>query len=155
MIDKIGFFSLLREYEQPFELLQEAIHGCADGIRNSLIVLPEAFNYGRSYSEKGRCPKFTAEFAVDYLSELSSHHRITFVAGLLDWPDNSAFLINGNDEPILLRKKTTGEHKEPGTKDMYQPYQEIANGRVVSSGTSHGGVETRTSGRKRQGDCEE
>jgi hypothetical protein len=72
MLTKIGFFQLSDDDSEPFGSLTKALRARSEDtdVRDSLIVLPEAFNYGRSYyRDPSKEPKFSLDESVK-----SRHH---------------------------------------------------------------------------------
>jgi len=115
MITKIGLFHFVENYDQPICSLRGALSECSKDVRDSLIVLPEAFNYGRSYSQDPyKESKLTQVEAANELAVLSRDHGVTFVVGLLDPPRNSAYLVRGLGEPVLMRHKRTEDSTNTG-----------------------------------------
>jgi predicted amidohydrolase len=123
MITKIGLFHFVDNYDLPVSSLRDALSACSEDVRGSLIVLPEAFNYGRSYSrDPGHAPKIARTAAACELAVLSHNYGAIFVAGLLDLPRNSAYLISGMGEPVLMCHKKTGDStNRVYNSDWWQP----------------------------------
>jgi hypothetical protein len=111
MFKNIGFFQFVSNYAHPIEELRTAL--AADCRRQSLIVLPEAFNIGQPYSGNGSC-----DFSGTILSELSvlsqSFHS-TFVSGLIirrcilgrlyrSPPYSSVYLIDSCHQILMCHK---------------------------------------------------
>ena len=73
--------------------------------RNSLIVLPEAFNNGRSYYDYPRGqPSFVCHEMVYELTRIAAQFGTAFVTGLLDPPKAAACFID-QDGATLMRHK--------------------------------------------------
>jgi len=111
MLQKIGFFRFVEKYGEPFPQLEAALSGHGGAVGGSLIVLPEAFNYGGSYSlDPPHPPRISAVVALCKLAELSGRYRVVFVVGLLVPPRNSAYLIRADEKPLLVGHKRTQDH---------------------------------------------
>ncbi|MDP2899289.1 MAG: hypothetical protein Q8Q12_22360, partial [bacterium] len=103
---KLGVFHLGKNHGCPIEELVCALDETAGTAAGSLIVLPEAFNLGRPYYQQCRAePKFEEEQAKRILKTLAEGYKVSFVAGLLKFPHNSAFLIEAHGEPLLMWRK--------------------------------------------------
>jgi predicted amidohydrolase len=102
--------------------LEDALSKHSD-IRNSLIVLPEAFNNGKVYYDTPcQEPRLSTPCALKQLATISKKLELVFVAGLLDPPHNSAYLID-SDCPRLM-----GYKREQDPSGNYEPCQ--ANGGI-------------------------
>ena len=119
MFTRVGFFHFAENYPEPLGGLEEALSKHAD-VRDSLIVLPEAFNNGRSYYDQPRMqPKFACSKTIGELARMGTIFGTAFVAGLLDPPHSSAYFIDGNGGSLLHHKMCddhTG-HYRPCTAD--------------------------------------
>jgi len=82
-------------------------------VGNSLIVLPEAFNF-RDYNSHGAAEP-PGPFLAS-LSELAGKHGLLFVTGLLDGRRNVAYLVDGSGAQLMCHKIG-----EDGT-GFYDPY---------------------------------
>jgi predicted amidohydrolase len=117
MLRKIGFFHFAENHGDPFGELELALPEFDDSC-DSLIVLPEAFNNGRSYYDTPRGqPIFGQGEAVDRLARLSEERRIVFVAALLDPPRSSAYLIDRSGARLICHKKSDD------CSGNYEPYE--------------------------------
>lgn len=119
VIERIGFFHFADDYHDPFGSLNAALLE-QDNLGNSLIVVPEAFNNGRSYYDAPRGqPKFTFREAVIELTRIAAERGAAFVAGLLAPPFNSAYFVDGSGAVSLCSKKcddqTGHSNPAPGT----------------------------------------
>jgi predicted amidohydrolase len=123
MFEKIGFFHFGRDWGNPTQALEDKLE-CkrrAECVADSLMVLPEAFNIGKSFWEAGDCNYDPSVLAR--LGDIAKCFDVTFVAGLSTNDDrpqsgspyNSAYLIDRGMQPVLLCRK------EAATAD-YTPY---------------------------------
>src|ERR1039458_6010975 len=117
MLEQLGCFHFVVDYGPPFGALRKALSESAD-VRNCLIVLPEAFNYGRFYYDRVRTsPKFSAAEALNELAVLAWAWGVAFVVGLLEPPHSVAYLLEPTGQVRRLCHK--------GTKDwpgLYTPW---------------------------------
>ena len=103
-LKKIGFFHFgSSQTKDPVGSLRAALltKGQND-LRNSLIVVPEAFNLCGGYHEAGRQidPRIFGS-----LAQMSAEFEMAFVAGLIEPPGtSSAYLIDGQIQNLLSRK---------------------------------------------------
>jgi len=75
-------------------------------IDNSLIVLPEAFNNGEIYCDQPcRQPLIRADDILRCLASIARERDLIFVAGLLDPPNNSAYLIDNGRPRLMVHKQ--------------------------------------------------
>jgi predicted amidohydrolase len=119
MLTRIGFFQLDDADSEPFDSLTKALRARSEDtdVRGSLIVLPEAFNYGRSYCrDPGKEPRFTPEESKKELATISKEGKVVFVASLLDPPYSSAYWID-HDGSRLMRHKESAD-----TSKSYTPW---------------------------------
>jgi hypothetical protein len=94
MWSRIGFFHFAENYHDPLDSLGSALLEHPD-VRDILIVLPEAFNNGRSYDDQPRMrPRFSWSETVDELSRLGEASGVAFVAGLLAPPLSSSYYVD-------------------------------------------------------------
>jgi predicted amidohydrolase len=109
LIKRVGFFHFGdKEKADPVRSLEEEVaKHSTSALKDSVIVLPEAFNArgGLYQSDPDLHPH-----ALTRLQALSAKRGIVFVAGLIEWigGPNSAFLIDGNSVPVLLSRKRCG-----------------------------------------------
>ena len=125
MLRRIGFFQLCDDDSEPFGSLTKALRARSEDtdVRDSLIVLPEAFNYGRSYCrDPGKKPKFTLDEAVKELAATSKELGVVFVVSLLDPPNNSAYWVDGNGSRLMRHKKSAD------TSNTYTPWSADGGG---------------------------
>jgi hypothetical protein len=80
MVRRIGFFHFGINHKYPFEELHVAMDQSGT-LKDTLIVLPEAFNIGKMYGEKGFCN--CDRRALLELQDLSTHFGVGIVAGLV------------------------------------------------------------------------
>src|SRR6185369_4206905 len=93
VVEKIGFFNFVEKFDEPITVLsaeveKERANHPDRNIRNSLIVLPEAFNLGHAYGS--RLPPLPACKVLGGLRQLAGVHGIAFVAGIIRGGFNSA-----------------------------------------------------------------
>ena len=108
MLTKIGFFQLSDDDSEPFGSLTKALRARSEDtdVRDSLIVLPEAFNYGRSYvRHPSKEPKFSLDESVKELATISKELGVAFVVSLLDPPNSSAYWIDRSGSRLICHKK--------------------------------------------------
>ena len=109
MFKQVGFFHFAKNYQDPIGSLKNALSR-HDDVRDSLIVLPEAFNNGRSYYDQPLMqPEFTCAEMVHELTRIGAGVGTAFVAGLLAPPQSSAYFIDRNGAS-LLRHKMCDDH---------------------------------------------
>jgi predicted amidohydrolase len=115
MLERIGFFHFVCDHGKPLPALIAALSEHNE-ISESLVVLPEAFNIGKSYREAGPC-NFNPS-VLSSLCGLSRKYQVVFVAGLIvetrnepDPPHSSAYLINGNRRRLMCHKMTPDDSK--------------------------------------------
>lgn len=115
-IQRIGFFHFGGNHDDPKESLKGALerrekeHG---DLRDSLIVIPEAFNIPGVYIDLGRQLNTTDPDSrvLRFLKQESKTHRVSFVAGLIQQPSrwrrpgySCACLIHDGNCKILSYK---------------------------------------------------
>ena len=77
--------------------------------RGSLVVLPEAFNFGRLYSEAGG-PRVGKDQLIEDLQNKGRSSDLSFVVGILEpmagetFVYNSAYFIDGSGAYLMCRK---------------------------------------------------
>jgi hypothetical protein len=108
---QIGFFHFVQDSNRPIEALRQNL-ATAD-VAEALLVLPEAFNYGRLYRSGGGYLHDAVSIAGD-LRKVAAEFSVTFVVSLL-CPgtgasiDNTAFLIGKDDfRPICKKTRNDG-----------------------------------------------
>jgi predicted amidohydrolase len=114
MLTKIGFFQLSDDDSEPFGSLTKALRARSEDtdVRDSLIVLPEAFNYGRSYyRDPSKEPKFSLDESVKDLATISKELGVVFVSSLLHPPSSSAYWIDRNGSRLMCHKKSADSSK--------------------------------------------
>ena len=90
-VTRIGCFHFAERHDDPFGALRTAISQAAE-TNGSLIVLPEAFNYGKGYNDRPpAAPRFEASRAIRELTSLAATIRGAFVVGLLSPPSQFQF----------------------------------------------------------------
>jgi predicted amidohydrolase len=132
-IEKIGFFHCI-DFGTPVnaiaklrDAMAEKVHeererDSTRDIGNSLIVLPEAFNFGNydGRSALEQSPQF-----IEALVQLAAAHRVIFVTGILEGKRNSAYLIDGESAQLMCHKigdDYTGFYDPcTGNPDTYNP----------------------------------
>lgn len=118
MLKSIGFLNFVRDYEEPFSFLKTALSESEIDVRDSLLVLPESFNYGRSLSRDQReAPKFPRAEAEHELKTLSHLYEVSFVVSLIEFRRNSAYLIHGNQTIFM------GHKRKKDWSDTYDPFE--------------------------------
>jgi hypothetical protein len=124
MVSAIGFFHFGTKHDDPMgSLISAMAEARGTLLPDSLIVLPEAFNIGRLYTQSEPLPDLPAAILKDLKAE-AARYRVGFVAGLiLDLDDgikppfSSAYLIDRTlDEPVCMCHKK----EEDGTSN-YTP----------------------------------
>jgi len=116
--------------------LEDALSKHSD-VRSSLIVLPEAFNNGkRYYDEPKQEPGVGVKCALQQLAAISKRLGLTFVAGMLDPPHNSAYLIDSDDDPKAMCHKQdhSGNHRPCTTdSDINNPIEHEAGDACIGA----------------------
>lgn len=108
-ITKLGFFHFIENYCEPIRELRSALAECGNA-SPSLIVLPEAFNTGRDYYDAVRGqPAFNCTEFLRELTFVAREHDTTFIAGLLDPPYSSAYLIRSNGQWEIIAHKRSDD----------------------------------------------
>lgn len=125
MFSQTGFFHFVEHHNDPLGALDAEIRATGN-VANSLIVLPEAFNLGRTYgTEPGKKCAFERDWLVSKLQERSKEHGVTFVTGVLnnlttgERPLSSAYLVDRDDRRLICHKRTDDgtRHYTPCTGD--------------------------------------
>jgi predicted amidohydrolase len=108
-IKRIGFFHFGSDAKtDPVGSLEAKLNSASDPkLRDTLLVLPEAFNVrGGFYStlpelDHGACSR---------LRTISAERRVVFIAGIIDsiGGSNSAYLFDGRSDPKFLTSKANG-----------------------------------------------
>ena len=113
-LEKIGFFHFTHGYSDPVSALAKAIgkeQENRNDIGNSLIVLPEAFNYGSYKSDAGLLP--AQEILERLRCDLAGSLRINFVVGILEpyrgrlgrvGRRNSAYWVDASGSRLMCNK---------------------------------------------------
>ena len=134
---KIGFLHLEeKDCAAPVRALKEKIDGLCSK-ENTVIVLPEAFNFGADYMEHFRSPHEKRRLSMPFdgacseLMGLTDTYQLTFIAGLMrDQPDgkrrcSSAYVIEPHSAPRLICNKMTddgsGEYDPLGIVPVNRP----------------------------------
>jgi predicted amidohydrolase len=115
-VTRIGFFSFAEPYDKPCQSLDAARESCSE-ISGALIVLPEAFNYGRSYGDsfgkERTTPLLPADSVLVGLASRAEAWNCLFVVGVLKQCGstfrNSAYVIRGHGRPLLIHYKTLSD----------------------------------------------
>jgi predicted amidohydrolase len=97
---RVGVLHCVNGHADPVEALKDAISEHGD-ISNSLLVLPEAFNSGEPYYDDLPNSVISAHKILDRLSVIAVEHDIVLVAGVLEPPRNSAYLIDSNGPRLM------------------------------------------------------
>src|ERR1039457_982119 len=84
MFTHAGFLHFVEHHDDPIRALTTELRAFGR-VTDSLIVLPEAFNRGRPYSDSGAC-KFDLDSMSSALQDISREVGATFIVGLLDNP---------------------------------------------------------------------
>ncbi len=100
---RIGLFHFATNHRDPIGSLTDALSKHND-IGNSLIVLPEALNNGEVYYDQPSQALIGADDILKCLAAIATRRHLVFVAGLLEPPNNSVYLID-NDCPRLMGRK--------------------------------------------------
>ncbi len=101
---RIGLFHFVTDHNAPIGSLTDALSRY-DNIGKSLIVLPEAFNNGEVYNDEYyRRPLIRSDDTLKGLAAIAEERDLVFVVGLLEPPNNSAYLI-GDGRPRLMCHK--------------------------------------------------
>lgn len=109
MLAGVGHFHFVEEYGEPIASLKTAL--AEHNARDFLLVLPEAFNFGRSYyDEPGRPPKFSAAEVLTNLCEVAGKRSVVFVVSLLDPPHSSAYFVTQDGKCQLLARKKSDDY---------------------------------------------
>src|SRR5579863_4312003 len=100
-IVQIGLFHLAEKHDDPFGSLTRAISKHAN-IARSLLVLPEAFNYGGVYHDNPpRGPTFASEETLQFLEGITRQHDTIIVVSVLEGKANRAYLVDkGGRRPM-------------------------------------------------------
>jgi predicted amidohydrolase len=128
MISRAGFFHMGRGHNDPCRSLEEKLGtGRYDG---ALVVLPEAFNLGRPYSE-GQYPALSRDDALATLIEFSQKCGAVFVVGLIEQspkdsrPHSSAYFVDSTGHRLMCHKEWSdgiGEYTTcPVAPDHHNP----------------------------------
>lgn len=115
MTDKIGFFHFGNYWNDPVGSLRCALKGhTPEEVRDSLIVLPEAFNIGQQYYDDSPEKPWNTKSAVqNRLRRICKDFGLSLLGGLIIEkpgdpypPHSSAYLVTPTDPmPILMCHK--------------------------------------------------
>jgi predicted amidohydrolase len=118
-INGVGYFRF-QTYEKPIEALDQALNDARTVgtiLKDTLIVLPEAFNIKKPYFDLKE-PDVNPAICRQ-LASRSQEYGCVFVAGLIidDTPDirpcySSAYLIDGASTPVRLARKGRKDNSE-------------------------------------------
>ena len=113
---KVGFFQFVRNYEHPVAELRSCLiaTGGTEKLKQSVIVLPEAFNIGRDYDDQDHACDYGRSI-LSVLMDLSSTFQVTFIAGLViencvidrlrrKRPYSSTYLIDPRRHLLMCQK---------------------------------------------------
>ena len=123
MFKRVGSFHFVQDQHDPFGSLERALNDkCANywggDISGSLIVLPEAFNLGKSYYHP-RHPRtkwtrggarFPLGVALEELRRSAAARELVFIAGLVGEQLSSAYWIEHHGPPRLMCHKLSDDH---------------------------------------------
>jgi len=123
MFKRVGFFHFVQNQRDPLGSLDKALKDrsadyMSGDISGSLIVLPEAFNLGKSYYHLHH-PKTTwtqggAMFplwaTLEWLRNSAAARGVVFVAGLVGDQFSSAYWVDYNGPPHLMCHKLGEDH---------------------------------------------
>jgi predicted amidohydrolase len=118
IVERIGFFHFVENFGEPIPALRAAVekeratHPRRD-ISHSLIVLPEAFNFGHTY-DSGE-PTLPAHKILGGLRRLAGLRGLAFVAGILKSRSNSAYWVDECGWKLMCHK--VGDDR----KGIYEP----------------------------------
>jgi hypothetical protein len=140
VIDKLGFFHFGNYWDDPVGSLRCALKGHApEEIRDSLIVLPEAFNIGQHYWGQSDKPWSTDEHVLDKLRRVCKDFSLSLLGGLIietppsgpKPPYSSAYFITAAAEPVPMCHKMCndgqGVVQGTGGNDSLHRYTLCAN----------------------------
>ncbi len=144
MFKGVGFFHFAVEHDKPIRSLRGALlERPEEEVLDSLVVLPEAFNIRRPYSDNEPEPDTDPGILAE-LSSVSECFKVAFVAGLiirgeegvnLERPYSAAYLIDARF-PIdrrpdaLMCYKAQPDDTCRGRLRNYTPYGDERNGRT-------------------------
>src|ERR1700680_1743010 len=113
MLQKIGFFHFGSTHSMPKAALERALEEAGDA-KNSLLVLPEAFNLGVSYRGEGE-RNFDRTVLTD-LQELARRFAVAFVAGIVvrercgpTPPHSAVYFVEGASKALVCYKIGTDD----------------------------------------------
>jgi hypothetical protein len=110
---RIGLFHFVENHRDPIGSLTNALSKHSD-INRSLIVLPEAFNNGEVYYDQpSRQHLIGAGDILESLVAIARQRDLVLVAGLLEPPNNSAYLINKTRGRLMGHKQTNHDIDNP------------------------------------------
>ena len=116
MFERIGVLHFPERHDAPICTLEDAISKHSN-VRNSLIVLPEAFNNGEVYNGGDCPPRIPADLMLRELSAIAKRHSLVFVSGLLHEMAgvirNSAYVIDGCGSRLMVHKGANDDIKNP------------------------------------------
>jgi predicted amidohydrolase len=110
----VGLFHFPVDHGHPFECLESALAERKD-VRNSLIVLPEAFNCGEAVfrDNASQRPLIDAGKVIEDLKAIAGRYDLVWVVGLLDPPHNSVYWIEKGLSRLMGHKGTDPELDNP------------------------------------------
>jgi hypothetical protein len=110
MFTWIGFLHFVSGHENPIGTLDAELQKNTTP-RGSLIVLPEAFNLGRPYSEKGKAI-VSRDKLLRELTTRSALYDARFVVGVLEPevstgqnPHSSAYFVDASEHRLMCHKE--------------------------------------------------
>lgn len=111
MLSKVGFFHFGEKgHKDPIGSLRSKLcESTKDRLAESLIVLPEAFNFPGDYWDSNNKAQLVPN-VKDALEKIALHFNVAFVVGLIDSDArSSAYLIDGHDRPKLICCKVAND----------------------------------------------
>lgn len=110
MFRRLGSFHFVQDHKQPIHALRSQL--TANDVADSLVVLPEAFNFGKHYRAGGRY-LHDPDSIRDELKVVAGEFSVTFVVSLLrrgrDTSIDNVALIIRSDEVRPVCKKTLND----------------------------------------------
>jgi hypothetical protein len=119
MFDKAGYFHFGKNHSEPIGALRSELVKTNGGkpssdsgdLKDSLIVLPEAFNIRKRYKEDGNQPSDNNPAIIGDLQRLADEFGIAFVAGLIvdrqdgiHPPYSSGYFVDGSGHALMCHK---------------------------------------------------
>jgi len=112
---RIGFFAFVQNDLNPIDSLKSALQPFASSrykIRDTLIVLPEAFNKAAPYHNHPEPPRHNARSFLNRIADVAKRYEVAFVVGVLhDRKRNSAYFVTGACPPRWMCDKEYDERQ--------------------------------------------